>query len=321
VQAAGPRAVPDASASLVLNTGRIRDHWHTMTRTAESGRLNRHRSEPFVELHPRDAAQHGLRAGDIAELLTDCGSALLRVREDEGQRPGSVFVPMHWSSPFASRARVDALVPVACDPHSGQPELKQATVAIRRWPVRWQALLLSEQPLRLDREDYWVALPVAGGWLYRLAGRESPTDAMQALSALLPGEPAMHYEDALSGEVRGAWMRQGCLSGVLLFTTEEGELPEPWWLAEHLGQEIDEPERRVLLSGAPAEAGAASGAIICSCFQVGEVAIEAAIADGADSTEALGEQLRCGTNCGSCVPELNRLLRRHGSANLAPTGT
>ncbi|MDX9875568.1 MAG: molybdopterin-dependent oxidoreductase [Spongiibacteraceae bacterium] len=291
-----------------LNTGRIRDQWHTMTRTSESARLNRHRAEPFVEIHPDDAAAAGVITGDIAELTNRHGKALLRVRIDGGQRRGSLFVPMHWSDRFASNARVDALVPAFVDPVSGQPELKHARVALRRVPVRWQALLVSPQPLTLARDDYWAALPVAGGWLYWLAGCDAADAARERLLALFPDEPAQRFSDPWSADMRAAWFDGDVLQRAFLLVTDQ-PLPEPWWLAERLGHAITPAERRVLLSGAPLGASGNQGPIVCSCYQVTASAIDAAIGEGCQSVEALGERLRCGTSCGSCIPEIRRLVR------------
>src|SRR5690606_35228777 len=141
-----------------------------------------------------------------AELVNGHGRALLRVRLEPGQRPGSLFAPMHWSDQFAARGRIDALVPAHVDPHSGQPELKHAAVALRRFDVRWQGVLLSELPLALPRSDYWAALPVAGGWLYWLAGAGELADARRQLLALLPGEPELLFDDGARRGLRCAWL-------------------------------------------------------------------------------------------------------------------
>lgn len=300
---AGVEALP-----FVFNTGRARDHWHTMTRTAESERLNRHRSEPYVEIHPEDALRCGLRQGDVAELHNRHGRAWLRVRVEPGQRPGSLFAPMHWSDRFAARARVDALVPAAVDPVSGQPELKHARVALRPLPLRWRGLLVSAVEPALPRDDYWAAAPIAGGWVYWLAGCGDWREAQAALMALLPGAAQLQFVDDERCAARCAWFAQERLQAALLLSADDG-LPEPWWLAQWLGQELSAADRRVLLTGQPPGAGQAQGAIICSCFQVAETPIRAAIAGGCADSEQLGSALRCGTNCGSCVPELNRLLR------------
>ncbi len=314
-----PQSNIDRDTPLVLNTGRVRDQWHTMTRTAESERLNRHRAEPYVEIHPQDAAVFGLVNGEIAEISNRHGKAWLRVRIEPGQQRGSLFAPMHWNDRFAARAKVDALVTANADPHSGQPELKHATVAVRALPSRWRALLLSRAPLQLSRAHYWAGVPVGNGWMYWLAGETDFDEAHAQLLALLPGQASLQFVDAAQAEVRKAWVVGAQLQAVLLLGRRE-LLADPWWLASRLGQSLDKEERRVLLSGQPPGENIERGAMICSCHQVAETEIRAAITAGCQSAGALGEKLQCGTNCGSCVPELNRMLREHRStlsANVA----
>lgn len=303
-----PQSVTSRETPLFLNTGRVRDHWHTMTRTAESERLNRHRSEPYLEVHPQDAAVFGLANGEIAEINNRHGKAWLRVRIEPGQLRGSLFAPMHWNDRFASRAKVDALVTANTDPHSGQPELKHATVSVRAVPSRWRAILLSNTPLPLSREHYWAGVPVAGGWVYWLAGESEFEVASEQLLALLPGDASLQFVDETQGELRKAWLTDNQLSAVLLLGRHE-LLADPWWLVSRLGQALDKDDRRVLLSGKPPGEQAERGAMICTCFQVAEAEIRTAIGAGCQSAAALGEKLRCGTNCGSCIPELNRMLR------------
>jgi assimilatory nitrate reductase catalytic subunit len=311
-----PQSHYRADQPFVLNTGRVRDHWHTMTRTAESERLNRHRAEPYVEIHPDDAHAAGIAQDDIVELRNTHGSALLRARVDAGQQRGSLFVPMHWSDQFAARACIDALVTAHVDPFSGQPELKHARVALRRVDVRWHGLLLSCERLSLPRDDYWACVPVAGGWVYWLAGRGEIQAIEQTLRACLPGEESLQFVDADQSDRRHAWIEGECLRAVLMLSMrshdesdQKSELPEAWWLASRLGQNLNANDRRVLLTGHPPGEQADQGAMICTCFQVSENAIRGAITAGARNAEQLGEKLRCGTNCGSCVPELNRLIR------------
>src|SRR5262249_6285214 len=89
-----------------LNTGRVRDQWHTMTRPGLSPRLATHRAEPFVEAHPTDAARVGLTDGSFARVSTAYGSCVLQVRVSDGQQPGTLFAPIHWSDANSSSARV-----------------------------------------------------------------------------------------------------------------------------------------------------------------------------------------------------------------------
>src|SRR6195952_4912633 len=104
------RTETTAARPLRLNTGRIRDQWHTITRAGESPRLGQHLPEPFVEVHPDDAARHGVTDGSFARVTTDYGQCTLRVLVSERQQRGMLFAPIHWSEATASAARVGALV-------------------------------------------------------------------------------------------------------------------------------------------------------------------------------------------------------------------
>src|SRR3546814_10446816 len=83
----------DLRFPLVLNTGSIRDQWHTMTRTAKTPRLMAHITEPFVELHPDDAATCGIAPGGLAVVESAHGRVIVRAEVTLAQRPGRVFVP------------------------------------------------------------------------------------------------------------------------------------------------------------------------------------------------------------------------------------
>src|SRR5262245_3724681 len=141
---------------LRLNTGRIRDQWQTMTRTGESPRLGQHLPEPFVEVHPDDAARHGLADGDFARVTTDYGQCTLRVVVSARQQRGMLFAPIHWSGANATAARVGALVAPITDPFSGQPENKATPASITPYEYVFRGFALSRKPLALP-EHAWSA--------------------------------------------------------------------------------------------------------------------------------------------------------------------
>ncbi|MFV0301378.1 MAG: molybdopterin oxidoreductase family protein, partial [Paracoccus sp. (in: a-proteobacteria)] len=91
--------------TLRLNTGRIRDHWHSMTRTGLSPRLSAHIAEPFLEVHPDDAARIGLQPAGLAQLSNGHGGAILRVLITDRVAPGQVFAPIHWSGRNSAAGR------------------------------------------------------------------------------------------------------------------------------------------------------------------------------------------------------------------------
>lgn len=293
---------------LIVNTGRIRDQWHTMTRTARSGRLLAHRPEPFIEAHPEDIRARSLMPGALATLTSAHGRFVGRVRAAPDQRPGEVFVPIHWNDEFTGQGLATALTDSLVDPVSGQPEAKQGHATLTHWPAAWHGRLLvrRDRPKRWTA-DYWArqTLTDCDSWI--VAGR-SPADWRTAVTDWLGGQPQLVMEDVRAGRFRAARLRNGQLEAVLMVDPEPDALPSMDWLASCFSHpELDDNTRRGLLA-AKAVDGDDAGNLICSCFQVGDRQIQKAIGRGADSVAALGRELQCGTNCGSCVPEIRSLL-------------
>lgn len=287
----------------VLNTGRLRDQWHTMTRTGQAPTLLQHQAEPMVDVNPGDARRHGIGNGDVVELRNNGRFVLMRANVTDAIRAGELFAPIHFSDTHASNACVDDLVPAVTDPISGQPALKHARVSLHKRETASYGLLVTDTRLRLDRKEYWVELPVAGGFVYFLAGQSRSQIECRLRSRF--GEPAQVLK--MKDQLRLAFRDANTLRAAWFWSTRP-IAEAPWWLAERLGRQLDSDEWAGVLFGS-ALAGGKAGRVICSCFQVTDREIDCAIASGAASTSALGEALSCGTNCGSCVPELNRRLR------------
>jgi assimilatory nitrate reductase catalytic subunit len=318
VAIAPPRLSATVSSDwpFLLNTGRIRDQWHTMTRTGLSPRLSTHITEPFVEVHPDDAARLGLEQGTLARVATPHGAATLRVLVNRGQQPGTLFVPIHWSGENSSGARVSALVQPTNDPHSGQPEAKATPASITPLPVTHYGFALSRSPLRLSRLVYWAAARAPFGHILNFAfdgpGPSTGTGGIGSWrrwpgSALPEGE-RVTFEDAAAGVFRVGVHRNGRIEA-LLFVGPSPKLPSPEWLKSQFDRaDITVADRRALLAGIPFEGAVDEGAIVCVCFQVGAARIAAAASAGGSSVESIGRQLGAGTNCGSCIPEIRRLV-------------
>ncbi|MGA8863383.1 MAG: molybdopterin-dependent oxidoreductase [Gallionella sp.] len=309
-----PALETDTGFPLVLNTGRLRDQWHTMTRTAKVPRLNSHSYEPCVEIHSRDAQRLQLQDGGLARLSSRNGSMLARVQVSDEQRIGSVFVPMHWNDTFARSARVDALTAAITDPISGQPELKHTPVYVEPYKAAWQGFVLSRERLALPEADYCACTQGAGYWRHEIAGDALPEDSRTWVQAALGknGDWSEYRDDAM-GRYRAACIRDGRLEAVF-FIAPDQRLPAREWLASLFSQEAIAPaELAGLLTARPPKGSAANtGRNVCACFSVGENTILHAIREqGVDSVEAVGTCLKAGTNCGSCVPELRRLIEQN----------
>ncbi|WP_341701900.1 molybdopterin-dependent oxidoreductase [Ferrovibrio sp.] len=307
-------AVTAEDYPLVLNTGRVRDQWHTMTRTAKTPRLMSHIGEPFIELHPDDAVACGIGPAGLAIVESRYGRAIVRALVTDAQRPGCVFVPMHWTDRYAARARIDAVVNPHADPVSGQPELKHTPVRVRPFGAAWYGFaVLTARPAEIGA-GYWAIAPVAGGWRLELADTETPA-SWEAFIGELCGLPAesghevLAYHDAAASRHRFAVFRDGRLVAALFVSPDPVEAARGW-LSEQIGQAFADPQERLRLLAGRAGAGRADrGAIICSCFSVGLNQIVAAVTQGGCLTvDEVGGLLQAGTNCGSCRSEIGKVI-------------
>ncbi len=305
---------PDQHYPLILNTGRLRDQWHTMTRTAIAAKLNQHKAEPFVELHPVDAERYGLLANTLAGIESPWGSMIARVQLTDSQQQGSIFVPMHWTEQYASHGRMGALVNPIVDPISKQPESKHTPVRIKVYQPVYQSFILSRRELNMTMPDYWVKIKGQQHYRYELAGMSLPENWQDWAKNKLcdsQGETVQwqEYQDAAGGHYRAARFVNNQLESVIFIATKT-ELPERSWLTSLFAKTaLEQGQRRVLLTGKPPVGVADVGTIVCACFNVGAKTIQTAIkSHGLKTHQQVGLCLKAGTNCGSCIPEIKALL-------------
>ena len=290
---------------LRLNTGRIRDQWHTMTRTGRSPRLAAHIAEPFVEIHPEDADQRALGDADLAWLDTSQGRALVRVLITPKARKGAVFVPMHWTAQNGPSGRVNRLVEAVTDPVSGQPASKGTQVDVQRAEMAWHGFAVSLNPMSPDT-TYSATAPCRRGWRAELAGDVRPED-WEGLAREVTGwsdAAAAVFEDSRTGALRMALHENGVIVA-LFFAAPEPVAVARTYVTGLLGRDMSPMEA---LAGRAAADRPDPGATVCACFDVGVNTLRAEIANGACTLEGLGQRTCAGTNCGSCKPELAALL-------------
>jgi assimilatory nitrate reductase catalytic subunit len=309
----GPAEPVDPAYPLALNTGRVRDHWHTMTRTALAPQLCRHAPEPYVEVHPDDAAPVGVVEGALTRVTTRYGEAIALARVTERQRRGSVFLPMHWTEAYAPAGRANRLVAPKVDARSGQPEFKHTPARIRAYRETWRGFFLSRDArTALTGSDLvWRRIPQTGCQLHEFAGRgdEAERTAVRAALTRGSGEETVRFEDPGGGSLREAHIAGDRLAWVL-FTTTAGPMPPRDWLAELFAAEALTPlDRAALLLGRPPGRIVEAGPMVCACRGVREARIVSAIAGGAADLDAVGEATGAGASCGSCRPEIARLLQ------------
>ncbi len=304
---------PTPANALILNTGRVRDQWHTMMRTGLSRRLGAHRPEPYVAVHPRDAARYSLMDGGLARVTSAHGGATLRVEFDERQPPGGIFAPIHWNDETSGGGRVGALAHALRDPYSGQPDSKATPVEIAPIAFTRAGFVAARQRFALPG-GFWAWRAVDGGYAATLETDASHEALAAALAGAAGSTEAMRFVDGARGVFRLALLREDRLEAALFVATER-PAPHFGMVAAALSRERLEPgDRRALLAGRAAVAD--DGPIVCACFGVAANPIKAAIAAGATSAEAIGRDLKAGTNCGSCLPQISRLL-----AEAAPPST
>jgi assimilatory nitrate reductase catalytic subunit len=301
-----------AARPLRLNTGRIRDQWHTMTRTGVSPRLGQHLPEPFVEVHPDDALRFGVFDDGFARVTTDYGRCTLKVVVSEHQQRGMLFAPIHWSEATASAARVGALVAPFTDPFSGQPENKATPASIAPYEYVFRGFALSRTELELPPHALWARVAVTGGYGYLLADN-ADLAGWQSWLRCKAGSDLAEYKDFGGGIYRAASFA-GDRIDTCLFMGPARDAGD-WDVVKSLfaAEALSDDQRRMLLSGKSMEGLLSAGPIVCACFGVGRTTILAAIAAGAGSAAEIGVRLNAGTNCGSCIPELKRLVAQAGS--------
>ena len=320
----GPVHAASPEYPLALNTGRVRDQWHTMTRTGKAPRLAGHAPESFIDMHPHDALLYGVREGELARVSSAWGSMVARVQHGGGIARGAVFVPIHWNGQTASDARVGALVSPAVDPVSGEPEFKHTPVMVEHFGVAWRGFVLTRRALALDGIALWTLVTGSGFARYELAGRTNITARgawARALLGVSDGEDWLEYEDKADGVYRAVHL-VGERIEQCVFVSARPDLPSRAWLAGLFDLDaIGRDERAGLLAGRSLGKTVDAGPTVCACFGVGRNTLCQAIRTR--KLTEMGEVTAClkaGGNCGSCVPEIKALLAEARVADLMREG-
>ncbi len=341
---------PSVERPLQLSSGRLRDQWHSLSRSGTVPALFASAPEPRLALHPEELVRQGLAEGELAAVSSARGRLHVKVTADAQLGPRQAWLPMHWGSEYllgrdeagAALQGVNALSQDRRCPDSDQPELKYATVGLERLNLPWrvlgaahvpdaQAEALHEALLALGREaGYACCVPVAGaqpgqtGWLLEAAFAQAPEAAWvqsltQALALQSPG--ALRYADGRRGPLRllrlqgegeearlQAWLRVG--EGRAGQGEGDGAWLDAWWRE---GRPVAGLGRQLLAPQATGP-GAPGSPVVCQCLGVRESQIRGQLQQCQDLTptdrlHALQSVLRCGTQCGSCLPQLRRLVQ------------
>ena len=303
-----PRILPDNN-QVVMNSGRIRDQWHTMTRTGRVAKLMTHSDEPYIAVNPEDAKRFKLADKQLA-VLSNLGAEFIgRVNITNEQRSGEIFVPIHWNDNFSASARASALVNPITDSICGQPEFKHSPVNIKPFNSVWSGYLISSQSVNCPTK-YWSKIQLEQGHKYLLSDQINLDGDETLLANLYPQiDDWLVLKDDQKNVLRIAGFIDNTLHCFFAASTNLGLKFNTRFIEGQLNKKHDVKTRFKIMSGLDSDGKNDVGAIICSCFQIGEKTIKEAIKSGqCKSVEALGNTLKCGTNCGSCIPELKALF-------------
>jgi len=317
-----PKSTLSSDYPYVLNTGRLRDQWHTMTRTGVSAKLTQHKDRAYLSMHPKDAAGLGVEEGAYVSVTSEASSSphdvILPVELDDGLRQGELFAPIHWGKAWASASSVSYLFGDARDPISGQPELKYAAVCVTPVKVVQQGYILSRQALPEEalsgHVDIWSKTKIRGAFLYQIASKNLDQDLFKALQSLVSCDVSVTHQTqagasyvALEGDVLAGMLVLGSASPVI----------ERAWLEDLVSETALSAQQIHQLLHGEIDPEYVQGKTVCSCFKIGEKAVNDAIQQhGCNSVEKLGRKLQCGTNCGSCKPELQKLINQNNTQAL-----
>ncbi len=321
--------VTNSRYPLRLTTGRLRDQWHGMSRTGRAAQLHGHVDEARIELNPEDMEWRGLKAGDLVQVRSKRGQLVLRAQASDTLRRGQTFVAMHWGRQRLNSAGINELMPKDFDPFSRQPELKAAAVQVDKVDLPFEALLLRTD---LTADDAQVRLlelqqrltPLLARYAYAtlfLAGRDTPSLVLRIAHDEPVDTTQLAELDQLFGLDHAACLsfsdQRRQISKRALIADDRllalrlcGETAARGWLQDLMvGRHSVQALRPWLLAPfvQPPVATVVRSRVVCTCMDVAEDAILEGVRAG-QPLATLQERLGCGTKCGSCVPELKRLL-------------
>ena len=314
----------DARYPLRLTTGRLRDQWHSMSRTGKVAVLFTTDEEAFLEIHPDDAQRLNLDSDVLAKVSSRRGNNILRVRINADLQPGLVFAPMHFGRRYAPAALCNQLTLAAIDPVSGEPEFKHTAVRVESVTFPWQGTILHLQDedahfhaaQRIARQFPYASLSrirqgEREGFILRLAAKQAPaaSDIHAWDRALgMDGIDILDYDDGRRG-VR----KRLCIHGNQLYAARLfGEDATRDWLRELLlsATNVHSYRHALFAPKVPTDMGAwVRSRGVCACTGIDERTLRQHIEAGAVTLDQIAQTCGAGGECGSCKPEILDIIR------------
>ncbi|EGA70703.1 putative nitrate reductase, large subunit protein [Vibrio sinaloensis DSM 21326] len=297
-----------SSSEWWLNSGRQRDQWHTMTRTGHISHLAATEPEPMVYLNSRSAAFLDISAGDLVTLSKDQHRIHVKASIDDGLSNKQLYMSMHWAGHYAMGSEVNSVLSRRVDPFSGQPAFKSQSVHIEPTKPKTYGIYVGE---RFEHDDF----------IYRSFQTEQRVGIWR-FASLLSVEKRQARELDTTGaqrqvllDVAGGWVAVGYdeagedkIVRSLLLVSQRPVCVDSAQLSAQVGKPLTFSALLNLVSEQQ------SSELICSCFRVNEKQIQTALETGQCSNlSQVKSKLKCGTNCGSCLPQVERIVTQRQS--------
>lgn len=309
----------DTNYPFSLTTGRVRDQWHTMTKTGRVPSLMQHVPMPRLSMNPKDAKTLNLNEGDLVEVTSRYGNIIapLRLTEDIGE--GVLFMPMHWGDMTGKGSRVNNLIASAVDPISKEPEFKHSAVSITPFESKWKAtIMLAGEHIELGREiikNYSYGFVSCMGqanpvtWINIADTSDLGLSVIDTRLNIGEDIDSLTYNDNRHNIHKRAWIKDNKVFAIRFTGSSSSETD---WLRGLMleGTDISDIRPYLLSPEGPLSKVDTKGEIICACKNIGRIEIEKAIEEGAETVEGIKSVLAAGTGCGSCVPEIKDILSR-----------
>lgn len=290
---------------LLLNTGRLRDQWHTMSRTGLAVELNRHSPRFEVHIHPADAALRGIANGELTKLHSDVGECYAYARHETAQQRGQIFAPMHWNRTFASHGGAARLIAPLVDPISGQPASKHSQVSVRAVATEVSGFLFVRDDQ--DTPDWLTdtinfTQPSRQGRLIQFEVTKQHYDEWRVV---LSGYHTLQQQAA---QWTGAQSDDRGLTHWCSVGSDNAIQPDIDYLDHTAITEMSQLNHEELAEGVSNDL-TLLGQRVCTCFSVTDRQIQGFCQQNPKAgLSELQAELKCGTNCGSCVGEIKELM-------------
>ena len=306
--AVSDRQLACGNENFILNTGRVRDQWHTQTRTGKSALLSNHYPEPLVEIHPADAAKYHYQDQSLVQITSAQGAMLVRLQYSFSQTRNNLFMPIHWSNSNSRQGTMCQLVTANVDPISGQPAFKHAQVDLQFALVNSEAQLLVRDKLSFDLCFYQVEQSIAGGFCYHLASEESPKVLFERLNSLLQKMGMSSHLKALDDKsqyYRQSYFTDEQPQAAVFVGAQKQNLPGGW-VSQFFNPTVG--SRGKLQPIAADVAAMQNQQLFCQCLKVPVGDIKAALEAGHSSVQSICQLTGAGNSCGSCIGDLSLML-------------